>query len=139
MSLRKLRNLPFFQKLFSYNGMKSQMAFMDTKCVGNVYHVKQKRFIDKTMSLSVGEMKDQLHLCDILKKPYRAANISDITDSANSKTVGVINIEPQNINVCPSAVPITHGGYVVMDSYMDIKPGKDMLAKFAVFGEAAGK
>ena len=73
MSLGKLRNLFFFQKLFSYNGMKSQMAFMDIKGVRDIYHVKQKRFIDKAMG------------------------------------------------------------------YMDIKPGKDMLAKFAVFGEAAGK
>ena len=113
MSLGKLRNLPFFQKVFSYNGMKSQIA----EGVRDIYNVKQKRFI-KARSLSAG-------------------NISDITDPVNPKTVSVIDIEPQNI--CGRAAPISHGGGVVMKSYKDIKHGKEMLAKFAVFGKFAGK
>ena len=118
MSLRKLRKLSFFQKLFSYNGMKSQMAFMDTEGVRDIYNVKQKIFIIKARSLSAG-------------------NTSDITDSVNPKTISVINIEPQNI--CHRAAPISHGGVVSMDSHKDIKHGKEMLTTLAVFGKAAGK
>ena len=137
MSLGKIRKLPFFPKIFTYNGTKLQVDFMDSNDVKDIYNVIQKRFLDKAMGLSVGEIKDEQHLFEILQKSDIAAKISDITDSVNPKTVGVINIEPQNI--CRSAAPITHGGYVIMDSYKDIKPGKDMLATFAMCGRAAGE
>ena len=137
MTLGRIKKLPFIPKVFSYTGTRLLVDFIDNNNdIKDIFQIIQKRISEKTIGLSVGEIPDEEHLLHILKKSDVALKITDITNTTSKKTVGVINIEPQHI--CRSAAPITHGGYVIMDSYKDIKPGKDMLAMKAMCGRASG-
>ena len=137
MTLGRIKNLTFIPKVLSYTGTRLLVDFIDNNdYIKDIFQIIQKRISEKTIGLSVGEIPDEDHLLHILKKSDVALKITDITNTTSKKTVGVINIEPQYI--CRSAAPITHGGGVIMDSYKDIKPGRDMLAMKAICGRASG-